>query len=59
MWLDFIDYTAVDDVFVYTSDLEKGKATLTLQSTINHSGYLSFRGEAEYRITECYPQESD
>jgi hypothetical protein len=59
MWLDFIDYTSIDDVFVYTSELENGKAVLELRSTVNHTGYLSFRGEAEYRVTPWYPEESD
>ena len=59
MWLDFIDYTSIDDVFVYTSELGNGKAVLDLRSTVNHTGYLSFRGEAEYRVTPWFPEESD
>ena len=59
MWLDFIDYTSIEDVFVYTSAIEQNRAVLNLNCNIKHSGYLSFRGEAEYRITPWYPQESE
>ncbi len=59
MSLDLLDYTSIDDAFVYTKSLENGKAQQLAKVKIENKFWLAFRGELQVKIYPWFPEESE
>lgn len=49
-WLDLTDETLVEDVFFYTSSLEREQAEIYTNVKIRHTGTLGFKGKVMIRM---------
>ncbi len=59
MSLDLLNYTSIDDVFIYTKSIDNNRAGQLAKIQIENKHWLAFRGELEVKIYRWFPEESN
>jgi hypothetical protein len=58
MSLDLLNYTSIDDVFVYTQSLNEGSALQMAKISIENKFWGAFRGSVQLKMYPWFPKES-
>ena len=58
MSLDLVNYTSIDEVFVFTKNLGKEKAEQLARVKLENKHWLTFRGSLQVRMFPWFPVES-